>query len=184
MKTEIKICYFGKKRAGKSSIISHVFQGMESQDTLKIESNNESKITVYETSLLKIVNWEIPGKIENFEKLAPKEFENLKYQDIFIYVYDLREMDIDVYLKHLKSCFKILTTQNQHFFFYAFFHQSDLNFLHIVNKVEERIQIFRTKFENSLNQDGIDTRPLDQKYSKKTSIYDFTIRSGWIKSFL
>lgn len=182
MKMEIKIGYFGSKRAGKSSIINQVFHNVDAKDTLKIEPTVEPKLSVYESSLVRIKNWEIPGKIENFEKLQPKDFEMLKLQDVFIYVYDLRQTDIENYLKQLKSFFKILTLQNPNFLFYIFFHQSDLDFLHIGNQTEERIQVFRTRFENSLQKDGINAKALDQKYTKKTSIYDFSVRSGTLKS--
>jgi hypothetical protein len=175
---EVKICYFGAKRSGKSSIISHVFQGMKPEDTLKIEPTPDPRITVYDSRLLRIVNWEIPGKIESFEKLSPKDFELLKTFDIFIYIYDLRTNDSDPHIKTLKNYFKILTIQNPNFHFYCFFHQSDLDFLHMWNQIEERITVFRTKFENMIQQEGINSRALDQKYTKRTNIYDLSIKAG------
>lgn len=179
---EIKICYYGAKRSGKSSIIEHVFQGRKAIDTLNIEQTQEPKTTVYESPLVKIINWEVPGKIENFEKLSAKDSEILKTIDIFIYIYDLRHGDSDPHLKLLKNCFQFLTRHNSTFHFYIFFHQTDLDFLHMWNQIEERITVFKNKFENTITQEGINSRALDQKYTKKTNIYDFSIKAGALTS--
>ena len=178
MKLDIKIGYFGQKKSGKSSIINYVFNNMPRKQTLTLNSTNNPTVTEYESSLLKISSFEIPGKYETLDKLSPEDFERLKQQDAFIYVFDLRSGDPEAAVRQLKGQFKTLTAHNSHFLFYIFFHQADLDFLYLGNKVEETISVFRKKFEGLIKEDNFDLKILDRYHIKKTSIYDLSINAG------
>ena len=182
MKLDIKIGYFGQKKSGKSSIISYMFNNMSRKQTLNLAPTNNPTVIDYESTLLKISNFEIPGKFESFEKLSPEDFERLKQQDAFIYVFDLRSGDPEAAVRQLKNQFKTLTTYNPHFLFYIFFHQADLDFLYLGNRVDETISVFRRKFEDLIKEDNFDLKILDRYHTKKTSIYDLTINAGELKS--
>jgi len=179
---DIKIGYFGQKKSGKSSIINYVFQNMPRKQTLNLQSTTNPTTVEYTSSLLKIANFEIPGKYDSLDKLSAEDFERLKQQDVFIYVFDLRSGDPESAVKQLKSQLAYLTKVNPNFLFYIFFHQADLDFLYLGNKIEESINFFRRKFENLIREENFDVRLLERYHIKKTSIYDFSINAGDLTS--
>ena len=175
---KISIGYFGQKKSGKSSIINYIFFGLPNNQTLQLPPTQNPTLQTYKSSLLQIDNFEIPGKFDTFEKLSAEDCDRLSSQDVFIYVFDLRFGDTDIAIQQLRSQLSFLIKLNPHFLFYIFFHQSDLDFLYVVNRVEETINVFRRKFESIIKEENFDLRILDRYHIKKTSIYDYSINGG------
>lgn len=184
---EIRICYLGKRKSGKTSIINYIFKNTKRENTSQIEPTKDKYTHTYKTSFLKIQNLEFAGSHENFENLDPSEKELIKKQDVFIYVYDLKSNTVDSSLKLLKNQVKVIYKLNKKAKIYIFFHQSDLDFIYQGTKVEESILIFSNKFENYLknffsnnnSSNNSSNNSIMQRYhKKKTSIYDFSINEA------
>jgi len=186
MKLNLNFCYLGQPKSGKSSIIHYIFHRMPRKDTLQLPSTKSPEMNVYETSLLRITNFEIPGHYENLNDLPPEYVDKLAEQDVFIYVHDLKfgESQTNTSHKQLREHFKKINDKNPSAHLYIFFHQSDLDFLYLGNKVDESINVFKNKFENFISEQFLEKRhATDRCHFHKTSIYDYSINKGSIKSY-
>ena len=175
---EIRICYLGKRKSGKTSIINYLFKNTKRENTSQIEPTKDKYILEYRTSFLKIYNLEFAGSHENFENLNLEDQELIKKQDVFIFVYDLKSKSTASSLKLLKNQVKMIYKLNKKAKIYIFFHQSDLDFIYQGAKVEESMLIFSNKFENYIKNFFSDNSIMQRYSKKKTSIYDFSINEA------
>lgn len=186
MKLNLNFCYLGQPKSGKSSIINYIFHKMPRKDTLQLQSTKSPEVNVYENSLLRITNLEIPGHIENLNDLSSEYIDKIAEQDVFIYVHDLKfgENQTNTSHKQLREHFKKINDKNPSAHLYILFHQSDLDFLYLGNKVDESINVFKNKFENFISEQFLEKRhATDRCHFHKTSIYDYSINKGKIKSY-
>ena len=167
---KLNICYLGLPKAGKTSIIKHVFFGMTRDKTMNLPETKVLTEYNYQNYLLNMTHWELPAEIKDAALDATEAV--MTQMDAFIFVVDMRFGEYSKSCHLFKAQFQKIMKWNPGAAYYVFFHQTDLDFLYEASKIEETINNF-----NAMNKQYLDEPPQTKIniMNKKTTIYDNSI---------